>query len=95
MARRKKKEKKELSDEETDELVSDWMLSIDDLKEFFFEHSVEDESDEYYDNFLEKFQIVVKLFDLMIEHKMIVTGPQVESEENLHIKKVKGQREDN
>jgi len=69
MARRKKKK---LSDEETDQLIDQWISSIEDLREFFFEHAPEEEGDVFYDRFLEKFQIVENLFHDMVEHEMIV-----------------------
>lgn len=101
MSRRKKKK---LSEEETDELVNDWISSIDDLRDFFYEHSPEEEGDVFYDKFLERFQNVVNVFNLMVEQQMIVKGDPVEEkelrdvEDRLNIKPtkdIKGRRNDN
>lgn len=98
MAGRKKKTKK-LSEDDTDELVNDWIASIDDLREFFFQHSPEEEGDIFYDDFLEKFQNVEQLFRLMVEQDMIVQG-SVEDRDSEKVlstqtKLRKGQRDDN
>lgn len=102
MARRKKKIKK-LSEEETDELVNDWISSIDDLRDFFYEHSPEEEGDVFYDKFLERFNTVVNVFNLMVEQRMIVKGDPEEDKElkeiedtlNIKPKEIKGRRNDN
>ena len=66
MARRKKKK---LSDEETDQLIDQWISSIEDLREFFFEHAPEEEGDVFYDRFLEKFQIEAVLKEALEDYK--------------------------
>lgn len=98
-----RKKKKKLSEEETDELVNDWIASIDDLRNFFFEYSPEEIGDVFYDKFLEKFNIVVNVFNLMVEQRMIVKGDSVEDKElkeiedtlNIKPKNIKGRRNDN
>ena len=98
MAQRKKKKK--LSDEQTDELVSDWIAAIGDLREFFFECSPDELGDVFYDRFLEKFQNVEQLFHIMIEQDMFVhESEHRETEEDIinsiEPKQIKGQRNDN
>ena len=92
MARRKKK----LSDEEVDELINDWLSSVNDMREFFFEHSPEEDGDEFYDHFLEHFQIVEKIFRIMVKEKLIVTESKADKDrEEFVIKPKKGVRSDN
>ena len=93
MARRKKKQ---LSDEEVDELINDWLSSVNDMREFFLEHSPEDDGDDFYDHFLEHFQIVEKIFRIMVKEKLIVTESKADKDrEEFVIKPKKGVRSDN
>ena len=104
MAKKKQIKKKKMSEDETDELVNDWISSIDDLRDFFYEHAPEEEGDIFYDRFLEKFQIVVNVFEIMLQQKMIVqddgrskevSGIKEAEELDIEPKTIKGVRNDN
>lgn len=101
MARRKKKIKK-LSEEETDELINNWIEVIDEMRDFFFQYSSEEEGDMFYDRFLRKFQNVEDVFRTMVENDMFVHESECEHRETEDVidsikpkLQSKGQRNDN
>lgn len=105
---KRKIKKTKMTDEEVDHLIDHWIASIDDLRDFFFEHSPEEQGDDFYDMFLEKFHSVEKIFRVMVKEKMIIQETIRERDERLEAeqeedefeeviepKTVKGIRNDN
>lgn len=76
MARRKKNKKDELSEEETEHIVDHWLSSIEELRDFFYEHSPEEEGDVFYDKFLVPFLKVEQTYQIMLQYRMIVRDDQ-------------------
>lgn len=93
-----REEKEDLSDDESDQLIHDFTTVVDDLREYFFEHSPEEEGDDFYDAFLRKFYFVEEVVHAMVDNGMIQMEQEtVEKEQVLNIKHkpVKGIRDDN
>lgn len=93
-----KKKKQKISEEESEEIVSNWINSIDDLRDFFYQHCPEEEGDVFYDNFLEKFQNIVNVFNSMVELRMIVSEDDLEykkEQQTINTGTKKGLRHDN
>ena|SRR3990167_7543738 len=90
-------ETKKLSDEETDQLIYNFTALVDDLREFFFEHSPEENGDDFYDLFLQKFHFVEEVVHAMVDNQMIMMAEDVPEKQILNIehKPVKGIRDDN
>lgn len=95
MARRKKNKKDELSEEEAEHIIDHWLSSIEELRDFFYEHSPEEEGDVFYDKFLVPFQNVVNTFELMVQYRMIVSDQQMKevSEKEVEELEIEPQKE--